>query len=139
MAKHRALFRDPNPATRAQRCKALYRLPGEKLWHAAKWLHTHPEDLWDTAEEQEANFSRMRADGRVKRAELEDRHGLVELREDRPEEYKRLRKRAEEVGWYAALQESVFRKDWCAEGGMFGEKGSGGPPPEEVGPMGETT
>lgn len=37
-----------------------------------------------------------------------------------------------------ALQESVFRKDWCAEGGMFGEKGSGGQPPEKVGPMGET-
>lgn len=112
--------------------------PVEKLWDAAKWLHTHPEDLWDTAAEQEANFSRMRADGRVNRAEWEDRHGLVELREDRPEEYKRLRKRAKDVGWYAALQESIFRKEWCAEGGMFWEKGGGGPPPEEVGPMGET-
>jgi hypothetical protein len=79
----------------------------------------------------------MRADGRVKRAEWEDRHGLEDLLEDRPEEYKRLRKRAKVVGWYAALQESVFREGWCAEGGMFGEKG-GGPLPEEVGPMGET-
>ena len=137
-AKQHALFKDPDPATRAQRRKALYRLPREKICYAARWLSTHPEDLWDTPEEQEANFSRMRADGRVKRAEWEDRHGLEDLLEDRPEEYKRLRKRAKVVGWYAALQESVFREEWCAEGGMFGEKGSGGPLPEEVGPMGET-
>ena len=81
----------------------------------------------------------MFADDTVKENEWQDKHGLDGLREDLPKkEYKRLRKRAKKVGWYAALQEIVFRKEWCAEGGMFGEKGSGGPPPEEVGPMGET-
>ena len=138
MAKHRALFDRPDPATRDQRRKALHDLPNEYFWRAARWLHAHPEDIWATAEEQEANFSRMRADARVKKAEWQDKHGLDVLREDRPKEYKMLRKRAKVVGWYSALQETVFREEWLAEGGMFGQKGSGGPPPEEVGPMGET-
>ena len=138
MAKTRALFENPDPATRDQRRKALYELRGsEKINNAANWLYDHPDDLWDTAEEQEANCTRMLSDDRIEIAAQEDVQGLERLR-GRPD-YKVMRNRAKDVGWYRALQESVFHKEWCAtEGGMFGEKGSGGPLPEEVGPMGET-
>ena len=136
--KYRALFEHADPATRAQRREALHELPHENWLNAASWLHSHPEDAWASAEEQEANFTHMVADARVRRAEWQDAHGLDELREDRPKEYKRLRKRAKKVGWYLALQETVFRKEWCAEGGMFGKRGRGGLPPEPVGTMGES-
>ena len=92
----------------------------------------------DTDEEEEAKFAHMVADDAVEEAEWQDAHGLDVLREHPPKEYKTMRKRAKVVGWYSALQETVFREEWLAEGGMFGQKGSGGPPSEEVGPMGET-
>jgi hypothetical protein len=79
----------------------------------------------------------MDSDERIDWVEREDIDGLDELREDRPEEFAMLGERAAVVGWFRALQETCFREEWLAEGGMFGEKGSSGPPPEDVGPMDE--
>jgi hypothetical protein len=144
MAATLALFENSDPTTRSQRRAALYEMRGiENINKAANWLYDHPDDLWDTAEEQEANFTRMMLDERIETAAREDVDGLkndagADILRNRPD-YKAMGKRAKDVGWYRALQESVLRKEWCAaEGGMFGEKGSCGPLPEEVGPMGET-
>jgi len=143
MAQTLALFENPTPATRSQRRAYLYSLRGcHNINKAANWLYEHPDELWATDEEQQANFTRMLSDDRIEKAAREDIEGLrndsgVEVLRRRPD-YEVMGKRAKDVGWYRALQESVFRKEWCAEGGMFGEKGGRGALPEEVGPMGET-
>lgn len=142
MAEKRALFINPDPSTRNQRRQALYEMPNELYMTAAGWFHEHPEDLWATDEEQEANFTRMALDRRIEIAAQDDVDGLQnndgeEFLRSRPD-YRRMRRRARKVGWFRAWQESVFGKKWCCEGGMFGKKGRGGPLLEEVGPMGET-
>ena len=133
--KHRLLAELESATTRKRRRHIIHKRLS--IDAAVKWMLKHPEDLWDTDEEEEAKFAHMVADDAVEEAEWQDAHGLDVLREHPPKEYKTMRKRAKVVGWYSALQETVFREEWLAEGGMFGQKGSGGPPPEEVGPMGE--
>jgi hypothetical protein len=142
MAEKRALFESPSPATRSQRRRALYEMPDDIYMTAAKWFHEHPEDLWATHEEQEANFTRMQLDGRIDLAAQDDVDGLKN--DDDMEflrghaDYRKMCKRAKKVGWFRAWQEDVFGKKWCGEGGIFGKKARNGPPPDEVGPMGET-
>lgn len=142
MAQKRALFEHPSPTTRSQRHQALYEMPDDLYMTAGRWLFEHPEDLWATDEEQQANFTRMALDRRIEMAAQDDVDGLkdndeLEYLRGR-QDYRRMSKRAKKVGWFRAWQESVFGKKWCCEGGMFGKKGRGGPLLEEVGPMGET-
>lgn len=104
--------------------------------HRRRIIH-NPDDLWETDEEKK-DVTRTCMDVAVERIERKDVHGILKLSEDYPGAHEMIRERAAVVGWFVALQETVFREEWLAEGGMFGESGSVGPPPEEVGPMGET-
>ncbi|KAM0705040.1 hypothetical protein Q7P35_007827 [Cladosporium inversicolor] len=120
---------------RQDRRRIIHNMPIERVKLA--WLYRNPDDLWDTDEEKK-DVTRTCIDVDVERSEWENVHGIHGLSEDYPEVHEMIRERAAVAGWFVALQETVFREEWFAEGGMFGEKGSGGPPPEEVGPMGET-
>lgn len=142
MAEKRALFINPSPSTRSQRRAALHEMPDDLYLTAGRWLFEHPEDLWATDEEQQANFTRMALDRRIEMAARDDVDGLQDIDELEylrgRQDYRRMSRRAKKVGWFRAWQENVFGKKWCREGGKFGKKGRSSPLPEEVGPMGET-
>lgn len=134
LAKH---FTRHNLTTRPQRRAHLYTLPHSQWADAARWLHDHRSDIWDTPEEEASEYTPLAADGYADamRARLR-RTGIcwewVSLHGTR-------RGRRVEVGdaqlrlfgWGWAIEEGVWEVGWRSR--RRGEGGEGG----VVGPRGE--
>ena len=141
LAETREYFRLNDANTRYQRRTFLYNLVrryNSKAIDCAVWMAAHPSDLWDTKAEERAAFTPTQGDALVDNAEWEDKHGHKDMSFECPEYQAAMDERAKAVGHYQAWQETIFEEEWVTGDGCFGKKSSGGPPPPDVGPMGET-
>lgn len=117
------LYLEQNGATtRYLRRKYLYLL--ENRFAAAAWLATHPEDLWDTDEEERHGWTRMHADSHVEA--VVQHHAITGFWEE-PKDIDNhedviLSTRAQVVGLTRARQERLFEPEWVAGNGLWEKK-----------------
>lgn len=117
------LYLEQNGAvTRHLRRKYLYLL--ENRFAAAAWLSAHPDDLWDTDEEERRGWTHMHADSHVEA--VEQHHAITGFYEE-PEDIDNhedviLSTRAQVVGLTRARQERLFKPEWVVGNGVWEKK-----------------
>ena len=117
------LYLEQNGAvTRYLRRKYIYLL--ENRFAAAAWLSAHPEDLWDTDEEERRGWTHMHADSHAEA--VEQHHAITGFYEEPKDindhESIILSTRAQVVGLTRACQERLFEPEWIVGNGVWEKK-----------------